>query len=211
MANSLQCFVFFSSSPHISPLHCLHNMCNWDFWCSSLGDVALYDALTTCGNFIHQKWILPVVLVQVIQENCVILSVQLCGKVDNVQWGTSPSQKPLCSWPHIPTSSLGLALVIARPVCELPWTSLKAESQSSEQLWLANNGISRLKSPMENREECQSWNGWSGQSGERPGIKESRASTGQEDNAPSECVSQSVLLYGDIKKNYTFPLLSFHW
>lgn len=67
-------------------------------WCSSLGDMALFDLLTTNGNFLQQKRILPAVLFLILRQIfCVILTVQFCGLVEElyaVQQGIFRSPLP---------------------------------------------------------------------------------------------------------------------
>lgn len=111
IANLLRLFFFFLSSPQV-PIALFAEHVEVGPLGSSLGDMALFDPLTTYGNFIQQKWILPVSLVQILQETCTILSIWFCGSVEElhaVRWGISHLPLPLAT------------LLMAMHSHQLPW------------------------------------------------------------------------------------------
>ena len=124
--------------------------------------MALFDPLTTYGNFIQQKWILPVALVQILWETCVILSIRFCGSVDDlhaIQWGISHIPLPLATL-HTAMHSHHLSWAASGDHQTCLWMAMDlpdSRKQKQWQLWLANCCVSTLNWLTEKSEECQSW------------------------------------------------------
>lgn len=77
------------------------------------------------------------VLIQILRKTCIVLSIRFCGSVEELH----AVQQGISHFPLLPatvlvhghelqTLVLDLVVVITRPVCELPWPPLVAQSKS---------------------------------------------------------------------------------
>lgn len=151
--------------------------------------MALLDLLTTNGNFLQQRRILPAVLIPFLQQIfCIALIAQFCGSVVElhaVQWGIS----------HSPLPSLTLLMAIHSH--HLSWAG-SGDSQGHSLCCVSMSDW--LVEKIEVYQNCHKGKGETQEVRRGQRSKKAGPAAGWEDSGLSKCVYQSVFLCSDRNK-----------